>query len=114
MRKSNSKGDVDWCFPNTKKPFAYSTVATSDLIVALSEEYLTTKDVYNSINYDPEAKDIVKKFIDKGYGNYLLRDFVHKNPNFVYRKIENNEIINISLKELNNHLDKEDDYDYEY
>lgn len=119
---------VEWYLPNTKRKFAESTVATSDLITVLSEEYLTTIDVYNAINYDNEAQEIVKHFIDNGYGNFLLRDFVHLNNNFVYRKLENDEIVSIPLKELKKHLDSitlsenkksilkkfPEDYDYEY
>jgi len=97
---------VDWYFPTEKRAFAHSTVATSDLITVLSEQYLTTKDVYNAINYDDEAKEIVNKFIQKGYGNYLFRDFVHTNSKLIYRKIENGEIIHIALKDLKKHLDK--------
>lgn len=97
---------VDWYFPMKKRAFAHSTVATSDLITILSEEYLTTKDVYNAINYDDEAKEIVNKFIQEGYGNFLLRDFVHINSELIYRKVEEGEIIYIPQKDLKKHLDK--------
>lgn len=109
--------DVNWCLPHLKRSFAGSTVATSDLIVALSEEYLTTKDVYNSINYDPEAKEILKYFIDNGYGNFVLRDMVHINPSRIYRKVENEKIIDIPFKDLKKHLDiikDEKEYEYDY
>lgn len=117
--KYKSKGDVEWYFPNCKRPFAYSTVATSDLLVVLSEQCLKTIDVYNAINYDPEGKEIMKKFIDKGFGNFVFRDFVHSNPERVFRKIENGEILHIQAKDLNKYLDKNIaknniDYDYEY
>ena len=106
---------VCWCLPNTKKAFAYSTVATSDLITVLSEKFLTVQDVYNAINYDNEAKEILNYFIQNGYRNYLLRDFVHTNSSLKYRKIENGEIKTIDLKDLKNHLDKSnDDYEYDY
>lgn len=109
---------VKWYIPMTKKAFAESTVATSDLIEMLAEEYLTIEDVYNAINYDSDAKEIVKYFIDKGYKNYVFRDFF-KNTT-TYRKIENDEIITIKREELKKHLDKipeknKDEYnDYEY
>lgn len=120
--------DVNWYFPDKKRPFAKSTISTSELITVLSEKYLTTKDVYYAINYDNEAKEIVKKFIDNGYGNFLLRDFVHTNPSLTYRKIENGEIISVPLKELSKKLDFIEidetkksilkqfstDYDYDY
>ena len=96
---------VKWKLPHLKRSFAGSTVATSDLIVALSEKYLTTKDVYNVINYDPEAKEIIKYFIDNGYGNFILRDMVHINQSRIYRKVENEQIINVPFKELKKHLD---------
>lgn len=60
------KGDVEWYLPNAKRPFAYSTKATSDLIAVLYEQYQDLRVVYNQINYDDEAKTIVKKFIDNG------------------------------------------------
>lgn len=60
------KGNVEWYLPNSKRPFAYSTKATSDLIAVLYEQYQDLRVVYNQINYDDEAKTIVKKFIDNG------------------------------------------------
>lgn len=119
---------VEWYLPNEKRKFAESTVATSDLITVLSEEYLTTLDVYHAINYDDDAKGIVKHFIENGYGNFLLKDFVHSNPNLIYRKLENDEIISVPLKEVKKHLNfinlddnKKNilkkfpkDYDYDY
>jgi len=111
------KGDVSWCLPDKKRPFAYSTKATSDLIVVLSETNQTTKDVYNAINFDEDAKKILKHYIDNGYGNYLFRDFVTINPSLKYRKIEDGTIKAIDLKDLKKHLDNDieiSDYDYEY
>lgn len=119
---------VEWYLPNEKRKFAESTVATSDLITILSEEYLTTLDVYHAINYDDDAKGIVKHFIENGYGNFLLRDFVHINPSLIYRKLKNDEIISVPQKELKKHLDFikldeskkstlkkfPEDYDYNY
>lgn len=116
-KNKKSKGDVSWYLPNTKRAFAYSTIATSDLIVVLSEMNNTTQEVYNAINYDPEAKAIVKHFIENGYGNYIFYDFVHINPDFKYRKIEDGKIETISLKDLKKHLDfniSNDDYEYEF
>lgn len=109
--------DVQWYLPNEKKYFAESTKTTSDLLEALSEIHQTTKDVYNAINYDNEAKEIVKHFMDNGYCNYIFSDFVHINPSLKYRKIENGKIESIDLKSLKNHLDiyiENDDYDYNY
>lgn len=78
MAYSKPKGDVSWHKPKSKinsKPIAYSTVATNDLIVILSQMYDTIEDIYKAINYDQEAKEIMKKYIDLGYGNYIARDY---------------------------------------
>ena len=78
MAYSKPKGSVSWHKLKSKansKPIAYSTVATNDLIVILSQIYDTVEDVYKAINYDQEAKEIMKKYIDLGYGNYIARDF---------------------------------------
>jgi len=74
MATKNIKGDVWWYRPHTKfsedkRPIAYSTRAVSDLIVVLSRENETIYDVYNAINYDEEAKEILQKYIDLGFGN---------------------------------------------
>ena len=71
MRKS--KGDVEWRIPKRKTPIAYSTKATSDLIVVLSQDYTTITDVYNAINYDQDAKSILQTYISLGYGNEIAR-----------------------------------------
>lgn len=102
----NKKGlGVKWHLPNEEKKFAESTVATSDFITVLSEKYLTVLDVYYAINYDEEAKEILKHFIENGYSNFLLVDFIHINPSLIYRKLENDEIIHVPQKELKKHLD---------
>ena len=65
------KNDVAWYLPNKKKPFAFSTVATSDLIKALYDEYGDLRRVYENINYDQDALCIVKTYIDNG--NYHIK-----------------------------------------
>ena len=75
MAKTNNKGDVHWHIPGKKKPIAYSTKATSDLIGVLAEDCETIQDVYNAINYDQEAKDVLQKYIDLGYGNQIAREW---------------------------------------
>lgn len=76
MRKSKkSKGDVIWAVSKRKTPIAYSTKATSDLIVVLSQDYETITDVYNAINYDQEAKDVLQKYIKAGYGNVVAKEW---------------------------------------
>ena len=73
MKKA--KGDVAYRLPKKKKPIAYSTKATSDLIVVLAQEYSTITDIYNAINYDQDAKDILQKYIEAGYGNAIAREW---------------------------------------
>ena len=70
-----SKGDVKYHIPKKKKPIAYSTKATSDLIVVLAQDYETISDVYNAVNYDQDAKGVLKKYIDLGYGNVIAREW---------------------------------------
>lgn len=73
--KGWNSGDVHWIVPGKKKPIAYSTTATSDLIVLLSKEYKTIKEVQAAINFDQEAKDVLQKYIDAGYGEQIAQDF---------------------------------------
>lgn len=68
------KGDVHWHIPGRKRPIAYSPKAVSDLIVVLSESGGTVREVYDSINYDQDAKSILKKYIDKGFGDTIARE----------------------------------------
>lgn len=75
MPKAKNKGDVHWFVPNKKKPIAYSTLATKHIIGLLSEELNTIQDVYDAILYDPEAKAILQKYIDLGYGNETAREW---------------------------------------
>lgn len=70
-----SRGDVEYRIPKKKKPIAYSTKATSDLIVVLAQDYETISDVYNAVNYDQDAKDVLKKYIDLGCGNVIAREW---------------------------------------
>lgn len=76
MRKSRKpKGAVEWIIPKRKTPIAYSTKATSDLIAVLSQDYETITDVYNAINYDQDAKDVLQKYIKAGYGNVVAKEW---------------------------------------
>jgi hypothetical protein len=67
---------VQWTLPGKKKPFGYTTKATSDLIVALAEPDLTVRDVQQLINYDDEAKAVLQHFIDAGLGDDVLASYV--------------------------------------
>lgn len=67
MSKKKSKGDVHWFLrQKDKRAFAYSTTATSELISALYELHKDMRLVLDAINFDPEAKAIVKHFVDNG------------------------------------------------
>lgn len=74
-RSRRSKGDVEWYMPGRKRPIAYSTKAASDLIVALSQDCITVQEVYDCITYDIEAKNVLKAYIEKGYGNAIAKEF---------------------------------------
>lgn len=75
-----SAHDVEWYIPGKKTPIAYSTVATGDLIEALSEQYpnATINQLMPAIKYDEEAKKVLQQYINAGYGEQLAYDwFVH-------------------------------------
>jgi hypothetical protein len=67
--------DVMWHVPDNKKPIAYSTAAASRLIVVLSRDGCTIKELLSRINYDTEAKKVIKQYIDKGYGDIIAKKF---------------------------------------
>lgn len=73
MRK-RSKLDVEWYLPGHKRPFTYSTVATSDLIVLLCEETVshTPSEILPLIHYDADAKRIINEYIKRGFESYPL------------------------------------------
>ena len=77
MARKKSKGDVMWILPGKKRPFAYSTIATNDLIVTLAREYETVQQVHDAINFDYQAKAILQYFIDAGYGTSILRKMAY-------------------------------------
>lgn len=72
-RRRNSKGDVAWYIPGRKTPIAYSTKAASDLIVVLGEDGATIQEVHDRIAYDVEAREVLRKYIDKGLGGVAAR-----------------------------------------
>ena len=100
----NKGNDVCWSLTHQKRSFAKSTGATNDLIVALSTDDKTVKDVYDSINYDEDAKQILKGFIDAGYKDFIMKDFVTNNEGYFshpYRKKEpNGDISSYFIDEL--------------
>lgn len=76
MAKRQSSGDVAWYLPDAKngsKPIAYSTVATSDLIVLLYQTYGDLRQVYEEINYDADAKRVVNEYLKRGIYHINIR-----------------------------------------
>lgn len=74
--RKNSGLGVHWTLPQKKRPFTTTTVATNDLIVLLAEDGHTVNSAYNAINYDDEAKAVLKKFIENGYAETRLDTLV--------------------------------------
>jgi hypothetical protein len=74
MSRRATKGDVHWFLPNRKRPVAYSTRATSDLLAMLAADGHTFHSALSAINYDDEAKAVVTKFIEAGYANTPMSD----------------------------------------
>ena len=73
MKKT--KNDIWWHIPKRKSPIAYSTRAANDLIVALAEDGGTIKEIYARINYDEEARAILRKYIDCGFGDIVAKEW---------------------------------------
>lgn len=73
MSAAKLGGDVHWHIPGRKKPIAYSTKATSDLIAVLAGDGGTIAEVQRRINYDMEAKAVLQAYIDRGYGDVEAR-----------------------------------------
>ena len=67
--------DVSYTVPNKKRPIGYSTKATSDLIVLLSQDGSTIQEVYDKINFDVDGKKVLREYIRRGYGNIVARDW---------------------------------------
>ncbi len=75
MPKRYGKGDVSRYIPKCKRPIVYSTIAAKDLRVAFAEEGGTIYEVRNRINYDAEAKAVLRAYIDRGYGNQVAAEW---------------------------------------
>lgn len=76
MAKGKLRGDVQWILPGKKKPYMYSTMATSDYVDILATKRTTTQEVYDAIVFDEKAKEALQKFIDAGYGNKWFRRYL--------------------------------------
>lgn len=101
-----SAHDVQWLIPGKKTPIAYSTVATSDLIEALSEQYpkATISQLMSAIKYDVDAKRVVQQYINAGYGDqvaydWFLRDF-GKKESTTSEKITDTEEIEVNVENV--------------
>ena len=81
--KNRPKGDVEWYAPNRKKPIAYSTIATSEYIVMLAQNGGTIKDIYEKIAWYEDAKSILEKYIQLGYGEKIAAEWF-KNDEWRY------------------------------
>lgn len=81
MAKAKQKLPVQWFLPDKKdhtklqkKPFEYSTVATSNTIALFAEdtEHKTPNEILQLIPYDADAIRILQGYIDKGFGDVSL------------------------------------------
>ena len=72
--------DVEWFDNEHKKPLAYSTRATSDLIEILAQDNpkATISEIKDLITYDDEAKQVIDAYISNGYGNQNAYDWFVK------------------------------------
>lgn len=99
--------DVYWTLPHQKRYFGTTTIGSDNLIRALSEDNKTVMDIYNLITSDPDAKEILKKFIDAGYENFIMKDFVTDNEKGLYRMKSNDKIIFVPRYDLKRVISKE-------
>lgn len=76
MARSSSSLGVDWFLPGKKRRFATSTMATSTLIVLAASEGHTVTSAREWINYDDEAREILRHFEEAGYGDTRLDTLV--------------------------------------
>lgn len=75
MSKVNPKGDIYYYLPNRKSPIAYSTIYTAKLLIILSEIFGSINSVFKAIYRSQEAKYVLEKYIDKGYGKEIASKF---------------------------------------
>ncbi|WP_211462244.1 hypothetical protein [Bacteroides thetaiotaomicron] len=61
------QGDVSWYLPNKRRPFAYSTIAESDTIAILLEEFGDLRAVISANRIlSQQERSIIQTFIDNG------------------------------------------------
>jgi len=79
-RKRQENGDVKWYLHKTsQRPFTTSTIAESNFIRSLGEEFDTVQEAYDAIMAGRFIKgektmEILEAFIDAGYGGMVLRE----------------------------------------
>lgn len=62
-----NKGDVSWYLNGQKRPFAYSTIAESDTIKILLEEFGDLRVILKSDRLlSPQEKHIIQTLVDNG------------------------------------------------
>lgn len=72
---------VDWHMPDGRggfkaRRFATTTQATADMIRHLAEDGLTVQAAHDALLFDPEGKAVLAAFIEAGFGQHQLSDFV--------------------------------------
>jgi len=76
------KNRQEWYLPRQKKkkPFLVienGSAASGLLIDVLAEQRHTVASAFNAVNYDPEAKHVLWKYIEAGHLEALLRDVLY-------------------------------------
>ena len=79
-KKEWASHDVIWFALNSDVIIAYSTVAASNLIEVLAQDSptMTISELHDTINYDLEAKKVLKAYIKYGYGDFIAWDYFGK------------------------------------
>lgn len=72
---------VSWHLPDgnggfQKTPFMYSTQAESFFMRVLAEEGHTFASALKVCHYAPTAEAICQRFVEEGYGDVMMEDFV--------------------------------------
>ena len=65
---------VAWYTPGRKRPIAYSTQATSNLIGYLADDGFTFNRAREEILYDTEAHAVLDAYIERGYGDTHMKE----------------------------------------
>lgn len=78
MAKISKDLGVRWYLPGKKRHFMSTTKAESDLIELLAGDGYTWRQMYDAINYGEAEKAVCTAFIDAGYGDRLVSDFVRE------------------------------------